>query len=154
VAGQWPEYIQKQLRDFKAQAPDNDAGNMTSVAGTLSGRRYRQPVALHRESQLSATRASRIADAPEPTRVGSASVRRVFVVQRRPNPPPRNPPPPNPSAAEAPPQRRRRRNGRRRPNADPPPPNPPPPNPPIPPPPIAIDRHRRRTKAVETGSLR
>ena len=36
VAGQWPEYIQKQLRDFKARRRTNDAGNMTSVAGTLS----------------------------------------------------------------------------------------------------------------------
>jgi cytochrome c553 len=36
VAGQYPEYIQKQLRDFKARRRTNDAGNMTSVAGTLS----------------------------------------------------------------------------------------------------------------------
>jgi len=36
VAGQWPEYIEKQLRDFKAKRRTNDAGNMTSVAATLS----------------------------------------------------------------------------------------------------------------------
>jgi len=36
VAGQYPEYVQKQLRDFKARRRTNDAGNMTSVAGTLS----------------------------------------------------------------------------------------------------------------------
>ena len=36
VAGQYPEYVQKQLRDFKAKRRTNDAGNMTSVAGTLS----------------------------------------------------------------------------------------------------------------------
>ena len=36
VAGQYPEYIQKQLRDFKAKRRTNDAGNMTSVAATLS----------------------------------------------------------------------------------------------------------------------
>ena len=36
VAGQHPEYVQKQLRDFKAKRRTNDAGNMTSVAGTLS----------------------------------------------------------------------------------------------------------------------
>lgn len=37
VAGQYPEYIKKQLADFKAKRRTNDAGNMTSVAGTLSG---------------------------------------------------------------------------------------------------------------------
>lgn len=36
VAGQHPEYVRKQLRDFKAKKRTNDAGNMTSVAGTLS----------------------------------------------------------------------------------------------------------------------
>lgn len=36
VAGQYPEYIRKQLSDFKARRRTNDAGNMTSVAGTLS----------------------------------------------------------------------------------------------------------------------
>lgn len=36
VAGQYPEYVRKQLKDFKARKRTNDAGNMTSVAGTLS----------------------------------------------------------------------------------------------------------------------
>ena len=36
VAGQYPEYVRKQLSDFKARRRTNDAGNMTSVAGTLS----------------------------------------------------------------------------------------------------------------------
>jgi len=36
VAGQHPEYIRKQLQDFRAKRRTNDAGNMTSVAGTLS----------------------------------------------------------------------------------------------------------------------
>ena len=36
VAGQWPQYIRKQLEDFKAKRRTNDAGNMTSVAHTLS----------------------------------------------------------------------------------------------------------------------
>ena len=36
VAGQWPKYVKKQLEDFKARRRTNDAGNMTSVAGTLS----------------------------------------------------------------------------------------------------------------------
>ena len=36
VAGQYPQYIKKQLNDFKARRRTNDAGNMTSVAGTLS----------------------------------------------------------------------------------------------------------------------
>jgi len=36
VAGQWPEYVVKQLKDFKARTRTNDAGNMTSVAQTLS----------------------------------------------------------------------------------------------------------------------
>jgi len=36
VAGQWPQYVKKQLEDFKARRRTNDAGNMTSVAGTLS----------------------------------------------------------------------------------------------------------------------
>ena len=36
VAGQHPEYIRKQLHDFKAKRRTNDAGNMTSVAHTLS----------------------------------------------------------------------------------------------------------------------
>lgn len=36
VAGQWPQYTMKQLADFKARRRTNDAGNMTSVARTLS----------------------------------------------------------------------------------------------------------------------
>jgi len=36
VAGQHPQYIKKQLQDFKARRRTNDAGNMTSVAATLS----------------------------------------------------------------------------------------------------------------------
>ncbi len=36
VAGQPFDYVVKQLRDFKARARTNDAGSMTSVAGTLS----------------------------------------------------------------------------------------------------------------------
>jgi cytochrome c553 len=36
VAGQYPEYVEKQLRDFKAKRRTNDTGNMTSVAATLS----------------------------------------------------------------------------------------------------------------------
>jgi cytochrome c553 len=36
VAGQYPEYIVKQLRAFKARTRTNDAGNMTAVAQTLS----------------------------------------------------------------------------------------------------------------------
>jgi len=36
VAGQHYEYTVKQLRDFKARRRTNDAGNMTSVANTLS----------------------------------------------------------------------------------------------------------------------
>jgi cytochrome c553 len=36
VAGQHYEYIVKQLMDFKARRRTNDAGNMTSVASTLS----------------------------------------------------------------------------------------------------------------------
>jgi cytochrome c553 len=36
VAGQYSKYIKKQLDDFKARRRTNDAGNMTSVAGTLS----------------------------------------------------------------------------------------------------------------------
>src|SRR5690242_15762718 len=36
VAGQRYEYIVKQLTDFKARKRTNDAGNMTSVASTLS----------------------------------------------------------------------------------------------------------------------
>jgi len=36
VAGQYPQYIKKQLEDFKARRRTNDAGNMTSVASTLS----------------------------------------------------------------------------------------------------------------------
>jgi len=36
VAGQQYEYIVKQMRDFKARTRTNDAGNMTSVAQTLS----------------------------------------------------------------------------------------------------------------------
>ena len=36
VAGQQPEYVIKQLKDFKARRRTNDAGSMTSVAGTIS----------------------------------------------------------------------------------------------------------------------
>ncbi len=36
VAGQQYAYVKKQLGDFKAKRRTNDAGNMTSVAGTLS----------------------------------------------------------------------------------------------------------------------
>jgi len=36
VAGQWAQYIKKQLEDFKARRRTNDAGNMTSVAYGLS----------------------------------------------------------------------------------------------------------------------
>jgi cytochrome c553 len=36
VAGQQYAYIRKQLEDFRAKRRTNDAGNMTSVAGTLS----------------------------------------------------------------------------------------------------------------------
>ena len=36
VAGQHPQYIRKQLLDFRAKRRTNDAGSMTSVAGTLS----------------------------------------------------------------------------------------------------------------------
>ena len=36
VAGQHYDYTVKQLRDFKAKRRTNDAGNMTSVANTLS----------------------------------------------------------------------------------------------------------------------
>ena len=36
VAGQHPEYVIKQLKAFKARSRTNDAGNMTSVARTLS----------------------------------------------------------------------------------------------------------------------
>ena len=36
VAGQQHDYIVKQLRDFKTRTRTNDAGNMTSVAQTLS----------------------------------------------------------------------------------------------------------------------
>lgn len=36
VAGQHYDYIVKQLRDFKSRRRTNDAGNMTSVARTLS----------------------------------------------------------------------------------------------------------------------
>jgi cytochrome c553 len=36
VAGQWPQYVKKQLEDFKARRRTNDAGNMTSVSGALS----------------------------------------------------------------------------------------------------------------------
>jgi cytochrome c553 len=36
VAGQNYQYVVKQLSDFKARTRTNDAGNMTSVANTLS----------------------------------------------------------------------------------------------------------------------
>ena len=38
VAGQWPEYVIKQLKAFKARTRTNDAGNMTSVAQTITER--------------------------------------------------------------------------------------------------------------------
>jgi len=36
VAGQYPEYVRKQLHDFKERRRTNDAGSMTSIARTLS----------------------------------------------------------------------------------------------------------------------
>ena len=36
VAGQSPEYVRKQLHDFKERRRTNDAGSMTSIARTLS----------------------------------------------------------------------------------------------------------------------
>ena len=36
LAGQHPEYLVKQLKDFKAKTRNNDGGNMTSVASTMS----------------------------------------------------------------------------------------------------------------------
>ena len=36
VAGQQYDYFVQQMRDFKARKRTNDAGNMTSVAQTLS----------------------------------------------------------------------------------------------------------------------
>jgi cytochrome c553 len=36
VAGQYLQYVSKQLHDFKARKRTNDGGNMTSVASTLS----------------------------------------------------------------------------------------------------------------------
>jgi cytochrome c553 len=36
VAGQQYDYVVEQLRNFKARTRTNDAGNMTSVAQTLS----------------------------------------------------------------------------------------------------------------------
>lgn len=36
VAGQWPQYVRKQLEDFRAKRRTNDAGNMTSIARNLS----------------------------------------------------------------------------------------------------------------------
>lgn len=36
VAGQWPQYVKKQLEDFRARRRTNDAGNMTSVTRNLS----------------------------------------------------------------------------------------------------------------------
>jgi cytochrome c553 len=38
VAGQYPEYVIKQLKAFKARTRTNDAGSMTSVAQTISER--------------------------------------------------------------------------------------------------------------------
>ncbi|HKW37913.1 MAG TPA: c-type cytochrome [Burkholderiales bacterium] len=38
VAGQYPEYVVKQLKAFKARTRTNDAGSMTSVAQTISER--------------------------------------------------------------------------------------------------------------------
>jgi cytochrome c553 len=36
VAGQWPQYVKKQLLDFKAKRRTNDAGNMASYTSNLS----------------------------------------------------------------------------------------------------------------------
>jgi cytochrome c553 len=36
VAGQWPQYVTQQLRDFRDKKRTNDAGNMTSVSRNLS----------------------------------------------------------------------------------------------------------------------
>jgi cytochrome c553 len=36
VAGQWPQYVKKQLEDFRARRRTNDGGNMTSVSAGLS----------------------------------------------------------------------------------------------------------------------
>jgi cytochrome c553 len=36
VAGQHYQYVAKQLKDFRAKTRTNDAGNMTSIAATLS----------------------------------------------------------------------------------------------------------------------
>jgi cytochrome c553 len=36
VAGQYPEYVKKQLHDFRERRRTNDAGNMTSISRTLS----------------------------------------------------------------------------------------------------------------------
>lgn len=36
VAGQHPEYVIKQLKDFKARTRNNDAGSMTAVAQTIT----------------------------------------------------------------------------------------------------------------------
>jgi len=36
VAGQWPQYVKKQLQDFRAKRRTNDAGNMTSYTSNLS----------------------------------------------------------------------------------------------------------------------
>jgi cytochrome c553 len=36
VAGQYPDYVIKQLKDFKARNRTNDAGSMTSVSQTVS----------------------------------------------------------------------------------------------------------------------
>jgi cytochrome c553 len=36
VAGQWPQYVVKQLQDFRAKRRTNDGGNMTSVSFTLT----------------------------------------------------------------------------------------------------------------------
>ena len=36
VAGQHPDYVIKQLRDFKARTRTNDAGNMTAVTQTIN----------------------------------------------------------------------------------------------------------------------
>jgi len=38
VAGQYPEYVIKQLKAFKARTRTNDAGSMTSVSQTISER--------------------------------------------------------------------------------------------------------------------
>ena len=89
VAGQYPQYIKKQLEDFKAKRRTNDAGNMTSVAAHVVRCRHRESLAVHRQSVL--TRPDQIA--------ASGFVREVCVS-------PRSYPPPSTGNAIAPMSRR------------------------------------------------